>query len=190
LIDLVGYLLFSRIASVSAQFCPVSCPLKVLDRRPERLVITGLRCCMAGYDFGDIDCWETAWKIYSSELGTAEARRLTAELQFWVRTIRAECQRPLELFPHGCAHVCRDECMALSLIAALQDRDCATACLAGGFLTGRVSEAADAPVISAGRTYAEALSAAGQKLMSVPESVVHAIAAIGDRGAPSLSVIN
>jgi hypothetical protein len=175
---------------MSAQLCPASCPLKLLDRRPERLVITGLRCCMAGYDFGDIDCWETAWKVYSSELGTTDARRLTAELQFWVRTIRAECQRPLELFPHGCAHVCRDECMALSLVAALQDCDVATACLAGRFLTGRLREEPDAPVMSAGKSYAEALSAAGQRLLSVPESVVHAIAAISDRQAPSLSVIN
>jgi hypothetical protein len=175
---------------MSAQFCPQTCPLKLLDRRPERLVVTGLRCCMAGYDFGDIECWETAWKVYSSELGTADARRLTAELQYWVRTIRAETLRPLELFPHGCAHVCRDECMALSLVAALQDGDCKTACLAGQFLTGKAREEMDAPMIAAGKLYAEAPSSAGQKLLSVPENVVHAIAAIGDRQAPTLNVIN
>ena len=38
-----------------AQFCPVSCPFKLLDRKPERLVVTGLRCCVAGYNFGDIE---------------------------------------------------------------------------------------------------------------------------------------
>ena len=32
------------------------CPLpKLLDYKPERLVVSGFRCCMAGYEFGDIE---------------------------------------------------------------------------------------------------------------------------------------
>lgn len=163
---------------MSAQFCQ-GCPLKLLDRKPERLVVTGLRCCMAGYNFGDIDCWETAWRSYCMELGTDNARRLMGEVQYWVRCLRAECARPLDVFPHGCIHVCRDECMALSLVAALQDNDLGTALLAARHLSGRVDGEAPLSLAVAGQSYADALIAAGQKLMSVPASVIHSIAAIG-----------
>lgn len=152
--------------------------MKLLDRKPERLVVTGLRCCMAGYNFGDIDCWETAWRSYAMELGTDDARRLMGELQFWVRTLRAQSARPLSVFPHGCGHVCRDECMALSLIAALQDHDQPAALLAARHLSGAAGEAPLA-LAAAGQGYADALIAAGQKLLSVPAHVIHSIAAFG-----------
>lgn len=153
--------------------------MRLLDRKPERLVVTGLRCCMAGYAYGDIECWETAWRSYAMELGTDDARRLMGELQFWVRTLRAESARPLSVFPYGCAHVCRDECMALSLIAALQDHDQPAALLAARHLSGATAAAAPLAVAAAGQSYAEALAAAGQKLASVPASVIHSLAAFG-----------
>jgi hypothetical protein len=152
---------------MSAQACS-NCPLKLLDRKPERLVVTGLRCCMAGYNFGDIDCWETAWRGYCLELGTSDARRLMGELQYWVRCLRAESLRALDVFPHGCRHVCRDECMALSLIAALQDNDLGTAVLAARHLSGRFEREAPLSLTVAGQGYADALIGAGQKLIGVP----------------------
>jgi hypothetical protein len=170
---------------MSAQFCPVSCPFKLLDRKPERLVVTGLRCCVAGYTFGDIDCWETAWRSYCAELGTSDARRLMGELQYWVRMIRAESQRPLDVFPHGCGHVCRDECMALSLIAALQDNDLSTAILAARHLAGATEGEAPLSLATSGQGYADALMSVGQKLMSVPASVVLSIAAFGSGPCPA-----
>lgn len=170
---------------MSAQFCPVGCPLKLLDRKPERLVVTGLRCCMAGYNFGDIDCWETAWRSYCMELGTSDARRLMGELQYWVRTMRAESARPLDVFPHGCGHVCRDECMALSLIAALQDNDQPTAILAARHLGGSVEGDAPVSLAASGQGYADALKSAGQRLLSVPASVVLSIAAFGSGPCPA-----
>ena len=208
---------------MSAQFCPASCPFKLLDRKPERLVVTGLRCCVAGYNFGDIepfpigleqsdrvkrldyiysgalpyrqsrttlagsalDCWETAWKSYCMELGTDDARRLMGELQYWVRMIRSESLRPLDVFPHGCGHVCRDECMALSLIAALQDNDLATAILAARHLAGVIDGEAPLSLATSGQGYADALMSAGQKLMSVPASVVLSIAQFGSGPCPA-----
>ena len=175
---------------MSAQICQVSCPLKLLDRKPERLVVTGLRCCMAGYAFGDIDCWETAWRSYCSELGTADARRLMGELQYWVRCLRAESNRPLDVFPHGCGHVCRDECMALSLIAALQDNDLGTAVVAARHLSGQVDGEAPVALAIAGQGYADALIGAGQKLVSVPASVVHSIAAFGSGPGAAVETVH
>jgi hypothetical protein len=175
---------------MTAQSCPEQCPARLLDRKPERLVVTGLRCCMAGYAYGDVDCWETAWQAYCGELGTADARRLMGELQFWVRTLRSESARSIDVFPHGCSNVCRDECMALSLIAALQDRDEPTAYLAAHHLAGDIGEDQRRAVVGSGRSYAETLAAAGQKLMSVPPSVVLAIAAHGSEFCPARPVLH
>ncbi len=175
---------------MTAQSCPEQCPASLLDRKPERLVVTGLRCCMAGYAYGDVDCWETAWQAYCGELGTADARRLMGELQFWVRTLRSESARTIDLFPHGCGNVCRDECMALSLIAALQDHDEPTAYLAALHLAGAIGEEQRRAVVGSGRSYAETLAAAGQKLMSVPPSVVLAIAAHGSEFCPARPVLH
>jgi hypothetical protein len=174
---------------MSAQSCQ-GCPLKLLDRKPERLVVTGLRCCVAGYTFGDIDCWETAWRSYCMELGTEDARRLMGELQYWVRSLRAECVRPLDVFPHGCSHVCRDECMALSLIAALQDNDLSTALLAARHLSGNIEGEAPLSLAVAGQGYADAMISAGQKLMSVPASVVLSIAAFGTGPRPAQETLH
>jgi hypothetical protein len=134
---------------------------------------------MAGYNFGDIDRWETAWRSYCMELGTSDARILMGELQYWVRCLRAESMRPLDVFPHGCGHVCRDECMALSVIAALQDNDLSTALLAARHLSGNIEGKAPLSLTVSGQGYADALIGAGQKLMSVPASVVLSIAAFG-----------
>jgi hypothetical protein len=175
---------------MSAQVCPMNCPLKLLERKPERLVVTGLRCCMAGYAFGDIDCWETAWRSYCMELGTSDARRLMGELQYWVRCLRAESTRSLDVFPHGCGHVCRDECMALSLISALQHNDLSTALLAARHLGGLVEGEAPLALAVAGQGYADALIEAGQKLMSVPASVIHSIAAFGSGRAPAQETVH
>jgi hypothetical protein len=175
---------------MTAQSCPEQCPARLLDRKPERLVVTGLRCCMAGYAYGDVDCWETAWQAYCGELGTADARRLMGELQFWVRTLRSESARAIDVFPHGCGNVCRDECMALSLIAALQDHDEPTAYLAALHLAGAIGEEQRRAVVGSGRSYAETLVAAGQKLMSVPPSVVLAIAAHGSEFCPARPVLH
>jgi len=175
---------------MSAQFCSVNCPLKLLDRKPERLVVTGLRCCVAGYNFGDIDCWETAWRSYCMELGTSDARRLMGELQYWVRSLRAESVRSLDVFPHGCGHVCRDECMALSHIAALQDNDLSTALLAARHLSGMIEGEPPLSLAVAGQGYADALIEAGQKLLSVPASVVLSIAAFGSGSCPAAETLH
>jgi hypothetical protein len=48
--------------------------------RPERLVVSGLRCTMARYDLGDPECWNRLWDIYVAEVGAATTRRLMGEL--------------------------------------------------------------------------------------------------------------
>ena len=91
---------------------------------PERLVGKGFRYWMAGYQTGDIGCWEEAWRIYSSALGGGQAKSATTELACWVRAIQNCATRPIEIFPGQCRGFCRDECVAISMVAAAQHDVC------------------------------------------------------------------
>ena len=90
------------------------------ERPPERLVLEGYRRWLAGYDSGSVTPWEMTQALYEELLGAAEGRRVLAELSHFVRTLRQCAVCPLRSFPFGAHHVCRDECVALGLIAALQ----------------------------------------------------------------------
>lgn len=115
----------------------------------EWLVGVGFRCWLAGYDTGDIACWETGWNEYSKALGPERAKRAVTELACWVRAVRACASRKLEYYPFGCTGFCSDECMAVSLVAASQHQHCPAmrACafaLTGSSSVDQVIEAASA----------------------------------------------
>lgn len=93
-------------------------------REPERLVGLGFRAWLAGYETGDISCWEQAWSIFSSSLGTRQARPALTDLSCWVRAIRNGACRKIEVYPGQCAGFCRDECMAIAMVAASQHGAC------------------------------------------------------------------
>jgi len=90
----------------------------------ERLVGLGFRSWLAGYQTGDIACWEQAWAIYSNALGPRQARPVLTDLACWVRAIRNASCRSIEVYPAQCAGFCRDECMAIAMVAASQHRAC------------------------------------------------------------------
>jgi hypothetical protein len=79
---------------------------------------------MAGYQTGDIACWEQAWNIYASELGSKSARVAMTDLGCWVRKIRDLSGREIETYPAGCRNFCRDECVAVAMVAASQHNVC------------------------------------------------------------------
>lgn len=103
-----------------------ACPLtqSALEHGPEHLVGIGFRCWLAGYETGEIACWEQAWTAYADTLGTADAKRALGDLSCWVRAIRGSAQRRIETFPPGCRGFCRDECVAISMIASCQHNAC------------------------------------------------------------------
>ena len=91
---------------------------------PERLVGLGFRYWLDGYRSGDISSWEKAWCTYSSVMGAAAAKSAVAELACWVRTINDHTQRDLMTSAIDCGQFCRDECVAISMIAACQHQVC------------------------------------------------------------------
>jgi len=90
----------------------------------ERLVGLGFRHWMSGYQSGDINCWEEGWRIYADALGPRAAKSAVSELSAWVRAVSAAARREIEVAPRQCASFCRDECLAVSMIAACQHNTC------------------------------------------------------------------
>lgn len=93
-------------------------------RPPEKLVGLGFRCWLSGYQRGKIECWETCWSHYRRELGASAARKAVADLAAWVNMVRVHSLREIQLLPPQCPSFCRDECLAVSLIAASQHDAC------------------------------------------------------------------
>lgn len=79
---------------------------------------------MAGYQTGDIACWEEAWSTYCKALGPKEARPVLTDLACWVRAIRDAACRSIEVYPAQCTGFCRDERVAISMVAACQYGAC------------------------------------------------------------------
>jgi hypothetical protein len=142
----------------------------------EWLVGVGFRCWLAGYDTGDIACWENGWNEYNRILGPSRAKRAVTELACWVRAVRSSASRKIEYSPVGCAGFCADECMAISLIAASQHHRCPAMQACALALTG--SELVD-PVINAANAFADALHEADQRLS---QDAVAALVAANRKG--------
>lgn len=123
----------------------------------ERLVLTGYRYWFAGYETGDISCWEFAWNELATSLGSGRAKPVVSELAYWVRTQRACACRRLAIYPHPCRHIARDEACALSLLGACQKQACR---LARAFAYELTASRDLEPVIDASSDLACALSAA------------------------------
>ena len=90
----------------------------------ERLVGVGFRCWMNGLDTGDIDCWQSAFSEYAGCVGVDNAKALVPSLSNWVRAVRGSAQRPIEIASRGCNQFCRDECLAIAMVAACQHSAC------------------------------------------------------------------
>jgi hypothetical protein len=91
---------------------------------PERLVGVGFRCWLSGFRNSDIGCWEVAWDAYSGAVGPRAAKPLMSELAAWVRAVQEAAERRIELYPARCDQFCRDECLAISMVAACQHSAC------------------------------------------------------------------
>ena len=90
----------------------------------ERLVGLGFRGWVSGYEYEDVSCWEHVWNAYAETLGVPLAKKAVTELSCWVRHVRQISCRRIEVYPMACKGFCRDECIAISVIAAAQQDKC------------------------------------------------------------------
>ena len=140
-----------------------------LERPPEVLVLEGYRGWLAGFDSGSVVPWEMTLALYEELLGGASGRHVAAELSNFVRTLRRCAACPLRSFPIGSRYVCRDECLALGLVAGLQhdDEGAALACL-----SAMACPALASGVAIAAASYADAMAAARHYLLPIPQGAI------------------
>ncbi len=128
---------------------------------PERIVALGFRYWMIGLNNGDIGAWERAWGLYSGLFGAAGAKQAVGSLSRWVGAVGSTSCRDIEVFPECCRSFCRDECLAVSLIAACQ-HDTRTAARACAYA---LVEASDVDkVVANARSFADALLSLDHRL--------------------------
>lgn len=89
-----------------------------------RLVGVGFRLWLNGCKTGNISCWENAWRLYYHHLGPRSAEAAVGELSAWVRTVSSSSTREIRVMPDTCPGLCRDECLAVAMIAACQHKTC------------------------------------------------------------------
>lgn len=89
-------------------------------RPPERLVGIGFRCWLTCLTTGDPGCLQEASTTFSSTLGQDRARVLMLDIVQFVRAVSATSVRNIEVQPADWCGFCRDECLAISIIAACQ----------------------------------------------------------------------
>lgn len=102
----------------------MTCPAAdYLNRKPEQLVVRGYRDWLQGCAGDDRWAWNTVGNLYAAELGEAEGRIALEGLAQFVMALGRCATCPLRFFPSETFHLCRDECLVLSLVAALQHGD-------------------------------------------------------------------
>jgi hypothetical protein len=90
----------------------------------ERLVGYGFRGWIGGLRDGDLDRLSLVFDDYQTTLGTRGAERVLDKLAAWVRVINRTAARPIDVRPMSCKRFCRDECMAVAIVAAAQYETC------------------------------------------------------------------
>ena len=152
---------------------PQSHPAGEVCARPERLVGLGFRRGLAALETRDIANWQFAWQEFANVAGPDHATVLVAELSLWCRTVRKCAARRIETYPLGCPGFCRDECLAISMIAASQRSICPALRACAFALLG--SSEQDEPLQAAAR-FGKGLAEVGQVLSLT--SVCDALAAM------------
>lgn len=142
------------------------------ERQAEMLVLEGYRHWSAGFETGSVIPWEMAWTTYSQQLGLGAAKRAITELSHFIRSLHFCSLCQLKAFPFGSTHICRDECLLLALVSALQNSDdySADSCLEAMVSPNRLSE-----VKTAARDYAQVMSELKQILLPIPHQAIASI---------------
>jgi len=149
----------NQVSHGASPFEDASCPRLRADsflNGAERLVGMGFRCWISGYQTCDIRYWENGWNLFARELGPEQAKAVVTELTGWARSICCHAERQISVCPLSKGDFCRDECIAVSLIAACQHKSCPALQACATALLG-VTPAE--PVVQTSTRFAHALDA-------------------------------
>jgi hypothetical protein len=84
----------------------------------------GFRDWVTGFRTGELVHWERAFSLAEQTVGLDAARDVCRDFSQWVRLLSERSCRDLQVLNPGSACFCRDECVAMALIAAHQHRAC------------------------------------------------------------------
>jgi hypothetical protein len=115
--------------------------------------------------------WSFAWQEIAGVTGPDEADRLLSVLGQFVGCVEASAARRIEVLPKACPGLCRDECLAVSVVAASQTGACPAlrACVFALIDCANVD-----PCIRSAGTFSHALREAGHTLP--PDFICNALA--------------
>ncbi len=125
-----------------------------VDAPAENLFFAQFRAWMAGYCSRDIFAWDFAWDALRRFVCEESAKALYSEFHLFARTLNARPGRAIEWRPDVCRCLCRDEYLALRLVAASQCGDVASEFSAASELLGTDQVHA---LLMASRSLAQAL---------------------------------
>jgi hypothetical protein len=88
--------------------------------RIAQMVGRSFRCGMLARREQDGVGWSYAWQEIAGVAGDGHADGLVTALGIFVESIDRAAVRRIEVLPKGCPGLCRDECLAVSIVAASQ----------------------------------------------------------------------
>ncbi len=105
---------------------PRTTPLarRQFEAGPERLVALGFRYWTLGCKCADSHAWEKAFQVFDATLGHREARLAVSSLSSWVACVNNSARHEICVGSPGQRRFCRDECLAVSMVAACQHDVC------------------------------------------------------------------
>jgi len=85
---------------------------------------TGFRYWLTGLRTGELVHWERAFALAEDTIGLDAARGVCRDFSQWVRLLSERSRRDLHVLSPTSICFCRDECLAMALIAAHQHKAC------------------------------------------------------------------
>jgi hypothetical protein len=110
-------------------FTPTRCGQHADDQRPlpsqpELLVGYGFRGWITGCQTGNVACWEQVWRLYSNVLSPPRAKVVLGCLSSFAKSVNAASRNSIKVSEMNACQFNRDECLAISMVAASQHHTC------------------------------------------------------------------
>lgn len=96
----------------------------VLHNPPDVFVGMGFRHWLTGFRTGELAHWERAFSLAEETIGLNAARGVCRDFSQWVRLLSEHSHRDLHVLEPTSRCFCRDECIAMALVAAHQHQAC------------------------------------------------------------------
>lgn len=146
----------SRSRRLSLQRQHLHSPADIFVGKGFRFWLTGLRT-------GELVHWERAFLLAEEKIERDAARNISRDFSQWVRLLSECSRRDLRVLPPNSRCFCRDECVAMAVIAAHQHKAC-PAIQACAMTLLECEPSSD--VVALSESLADQLSAADQVLSS------------------------